>query len=78
MRFRVTTVEAVIAPDGWPLPSSLLWEGEHLPVLEVGRRWQQADGTHLLVRVLDGRVFELHTNGPLWRAAVIAEPPGRV
>ena len=75
MMFRVTVVEAEYTPDGWPVPSSVLWEGETLPVIDVGRRWRADDGIHMLVRVLDGRVFELHTNGSLWRAAVIAEPP---
>lgn len=75
MKFRVTAVQATFTPDGWPIPASLLWEGETLPVLETGRRWKQPDGIHILVRVADGRVFELHTNGSLWRAAVISEPP---
>jgi hypothetical protein len=75
MKFRVTHVKATYTPDGWPVPSSLRWEGETLPVLDVGRRWRTEDGVHLLVRVPDGRVFELHTNGSLWRACVISEPP---
>ena len=75
MRFRVTAVEATFTQDGWPIPSSVLWDGLALPVIDVGRRWKQPDGLHILVRVPDGRVFELHTNGSLWRAAVIAEPP---
>lgn len=75
MRFRVTVVEVGETVEGWPVPVAVLWDGERLPVVEVGRRWRCADGTHLLARVADGRVFELHTNGSLWRAAVIAEPP---
>jgi hypothetical protein len=75
MRFRVTHVEATYTPDGWPIPSSLRWEGKTLPVADVGRRWKIEDGTHVLIRVADGRVFELHTNGSLWRACVISEPP---
>lgn len=75
MTFRVTTVEATYSPDGWPVPSSLRWEGAILRVVDIGRRWQSADGIHLLARVPDGRVFELHTNGSLWRACVVAAPP---
>lgn len=75
MKFRVTTVEATFTQNGWPIPVSVLWDGLVQPVIEVGRRWKQPDGIHILVRVLDGRVFELHTNGALWRAAVVSEPP---
>jgi hypothetical protein len=75
MRFRVTEVQATYTADGWPIPSSLRWNGETLPIVDVGRRWRSDDGIHLLARVPDGRVFELHTNGSLWRAAVISEPP---
>jgi hypothetical protein len=75
MRFRVTEVQATYTPDGWPIPSSLRWNGEALPVIDVGRRWRGEDGIHILGRVADGRVFELHTNGSLWRAAVLSAPP---
>lgn len=75
MKFSVTQVEAIFTPEGWPVPTSLRWEGVTLPVVDTGRRWRAKDGIHLLARVPDGRVFELHTNGSLWRAAVIAEPP---
>jgi hypothetical protein len=75
MRFRVTEVDATYTPDGWPQPAWLLWEGEWLRVIDVGRRWKADDGIHVLVRVPDSRVFELHTNGALWRASVIAGPP---
>jgi hypothetical protein len=75
MRFHVTEVQASFTSDGWPIPYSLIWHGETLPVVDVGRRWRSEDGIHILVRVPDGRVFELHTNGALWRAAVVSEPP---
>lgn len=78
MTFRVTEVEATYTLDGWPHPHSVHWDGVTLPVIDVGRRWQVADGVHVLVRVPDGRVFELHTNGSLWRATVIAQPPEMV
>lgn len=75
MRFRVTTVEAVFTPDGWPVPRSVTWDGERLPVVDTGRRWRADDGIHVLALVSDGRVFELHTNGSLWRAALVSTPP---
>ncbi len=78
MKFQVTQVEARYTPDGWPIPQSLLWEGETLRIIDVGRRWKADDGIHLLARVADQRVFELHTNGSLWRASLVAEPPHSV
>ena len=75
MKFRVTTVKAIFTPDGWPVPRSVTWEGARLPVVDTGRRWRAADGVHVLALVADGRVFELHTNGSLWRAAVVSTPP---
>lgn len=74
MRFRVTEVEAHYTPDGWPVPAHLRWQGVTLRIVDHGRRWRAEDGIHLLVMVEDGRVFELHTNGAAWRAALIAEP----
>jgi len=78
MTFRVTEVEAIYSPDGWPRPITLLWNGEMLPVIDVGRRWKTEGGIHILARVPDERVFELSTNGALWRTRVIAYPPGVV
>ncbi|MBN2305635.1 MAG: hypothetical protein JXQ72_14220 [Anaerolineae bacterium] len=74
-RFRTITVDAAFTPDGWPLPHSLTWDGAALRVLDVGRRWKAHDGIHVLVRTPDERVFELHTNGALWRARIVSEPP---
>jgi len=78
MSFLVIEVEAVYSPDGWPRPLSLRWCGETLPVTDVGRRWKSENGIHILARVPDDRVFELYTNGAIWRARVIAYPPGGV
>lgn len=75
MKFSVTHVDATFTTEGWPVPISLRWEGVTLPVIDTGRRWRADDGIHVLVRVPDGRVFELHTNGSLWRACVVAAPP---
>ncbi len=69
-----TEVTATYTPDGWPIPSSLTWEGTALPVADLGRRWRADDGVHLLARVADGRVFELHTNGVQWWAELVSQP----
>ncbi|MBN1562785.1 MAG: hypothetical protein JXA10_03030 [Anaerolineae bacterium] len=74
MSFSVTTVEAYYTPDGWPVPSTLRWNGVTLRIINHGRRWRHDDGIHMLVMVADGRVFELHTNGSLWRAKVVSDP----
>ncbi len=75
MKFRVTEVEATFTADGWPMPASVRWGGEILPVIDIGRRWRAEEGVHILVRVPDGRVFELHTNSSQWRAALVSRPP---
>ncbi len=75
MKFQVTEVEATFTPDGWPIPRHIWWKGKRLYVVDVGRRWRSEDGIHVLARVEDGRVFELHTNGALWWAAVLSDPP---
>jgi hypothetical protein len=74
MKFSVTEVTAYYTPDGWPVPSSVRWNGVTLAIIDHGRRWQHDDGIHMLVMVEDGRVFELHTNGSLWRAQVVSDP----
>lgn len=75
MSFESVEVEATYSPDGWPTPSRLLWRGDLLPVLDVGRRWKEDDGIHLLARLPGGRVLELHTNGARWWARAVSEPP---
>lgn len=73
--FCVTEVQATYTAGGWPVPYTLRWEGQILSIMDVGRRWHASDGIHVLVRVPDGSVFELHTNGALWRAKRISHPP---
>ncbi len=75
MSFYPTDVEATYTSDGWPIPVRLHWAGEALPVVDVGRRWKSDDGIHILVRVPDGRVFELQTNGSTWQAKILSAPP---
>lgn len=77
MTFDELSVEATWTPDGWPVPSRLMWQGEPLTVLDLGRRWKADDGLYVLARVADGRVFELHTNGARWWARVVSPPQER-
>ena len=58
-----------------PRPVALHWDGIRQPVADFGRRWQAADGQHLLVRVADGRVFELWEAADGWRGRLRAQPP---
>ncbi len=74
MNFREVHVQATFTPSGVPRPHALSWAGETLRVLDVGRRWAAEDGQHLLVRVADGRVFELRTDGVRWWAALRTPP----
>ncbi len=74
MSFREVEVQATFSPDGVPRPQSLRWGGETLRVQDVGRRWVADDGQHLLVRVAEGRVFELRTDGVRWWAALRTPP----
>jgi len=78
MSFRQVQVQATYTPEGDPRPHSLRWAGQTLRVLDVGRRWVAEDGRHLLVRVADGRVFELRTNGARWWAALRTPPTALV
>ncbi|HML22745.1 MAG TPA: hypothetical protein PKD09_13935 [Aggregatilinea sp.] len=71
-------VEAVWSADGWPQPARVLWHGDLLAVIDVGRRWKDDDGIHLLARLADGRVLELHTNGARWWGRTVSAPPGNV
>ena len=78
MSFREVHVQATFTPDGTPRPHNLRCEGQTLRVLDVGRRWDAGDGQHLLVRVTDGRVFELRTDSVRWWAALRTSPTALV
>lgn len=64
--------DATFTPDGRPHPQAITWQGALLPVVETGRRWAAADGLHFLVRVRDGRVFELSTHAGGWAARLLS------
>jgi hypothetical protein len=40
-------------------PRALLWEGERFEVIEILSRWRSPKDIHFLVRIKDGRMFEL-------------------
>jgi hypothetical protein len=40
-------------------PDRFIWQGTNYKILEIGRRWQDEDGQHILVMVLGGQVYEL-------------------
>ena len=45
---------------GQQVPFSFIWDGTSYQVEDVGRRWEENDGEHILVRVeTNNRVFEL-------------------
>lgn len=65
-------VQAVFDSQGQARPISLVWGGQTLLVVDVGRRWLDDWGQHLLARVQDGRVFELVYNAVSWQGVVVS------
>lgn len=66
-------VEATFTARGEARPRQILWEGELLAVVDTGRRWTDAAGQHMLVRVSDQRTFELTYNGVGWTGKVVSQ-----
>lgn len=52
-------VTARFETDGKITPIRFAWQGRTYLVDSTGRRWQDADGTHILVMVPGGEVVEL-------------------
>lgn len=69
------TVEATFTKEGQAHPRKLVWDGQALFIAEVGRHWTSDDGQHMLVKVPDGRTFELLYNGAHWQGKVVSAPP---
>ena len=40
-------------------PDRFLWQGRMYTILEIGRRWQDLDGEHILVMILAARYTSL-------------------
>jgi hypothetical protein len=45
--------------DGKITPIDFTWQGRQYTIESVGRRWRDEQGTHILVMIPGGRVFEL-------------------
>jgi hypothetical protein len=45
--------------DGLWEPDRFIWQARNYKILEIGRRWQDDDGEHILVMILGGQVYEL-------------------
>jgi hypothetical protein len=45
--------------DGNITPINFTWQGCQYNLDSIGRRWQDEKGTHILVMIPGGRVFEL-------------------
>lgn len=69
------SVEATFTQDGQARPTNLVWEGETYLITDMGRHWTSDDGQHMLVKVADGRTFELLYNGAHWQGKVVSAPP---
>ena len=63
-------VRARYNSQGQALPVSLALDGISYMVESIGRRWQDADGEHILVMIKGGKVFELVCTSPgrIWTA----------
>ena len=56
-------------PRGKITPLNFAWKGRTYTIESVGRRWQGADGTHILVMAIGNRAFHLIFNSEnfAWR-----------
>jgi hypothetical protein len=47
--------------EGIASPLSFTWQGKNFPINSIGRRWEDAEGQHILVMVMvpAERVYEL-------------------
>ncbi len=73
--WRPVTCELLSDTPGRPHPAAITWRGHRLPVIEIGRRWRENQTEHLLIRVADGRVFEMRCRQAQWEARVVSTPP---
>jgi len=46
-------------PQGKIYPLGFTWKGHRYVILSVGRRWEAANDSHILVMTANERVFEL-------------------
>jgi len=61
-------VEVTQGKDGQLLPRRFVWRGSQLRISDVGRRWSDEQGEHILVMVEPGkRVCELLHTDEQWQ-----------
>ena len=73
--WEVTSVKAVIDPEGRIRPQTLVLEEKQWPVTDVGRQWKDEAGNHhVLVMIAGPRTCELSLDPtiPLWKVKVIS------
>ena len=68
-------VTASFALDGKITPLRFCWRGTLFPVESTGRCWQEEDGSHILVMVASGQIFELLFSGPENRWYMVRSGP---
>ncbi len=73
--WQVISLEVAYPTKDRPIPRAFTWEGARLRVTDLGRSWEADDGYHRLVRVADGRTFELAEQAGTWRACLRSAPP---
>lgn len=71
-----TEVVARFTVDGLVDPQEFIWEGRSYRVDSTGRRWQEADGLHILVMNVFEQVFELLFVPGEVRWYLVKTPPG--
>ena len=61
---QVVNVECYSGTSFAERPVALTWNGERLSVESVERAWQTPDGLAFIVKITDGRRFELIYSAP--------------
>jgi nicotinamide-nucleotide amidase len=72
-----TRVEAKTSPSGQPIPQSFTWQGHSYLITDIGRRWNDADGQHILVMTAEQQTVELvqSADGSTWYLNSSTLPP---
>ncbi|MBN2470769.1 MAG: hypothetical protein JXN59_08605 [Anaerolineae bacterium] len=76
--WQVISLEVTCPTKDRAIPRAFAWEGRRLRITDLGRSWEAEDGYHRLVRVADGRTFELAEQAGTWRACVRSTPPAAI
>jgi hypothetical protein len=75
-----TQVEAKTGSSGEPIPQSFTWQGRSYLVTDIGRRWNDAAGQHILVMTAEQHTVELvrSADGSAWFLNTGNLPPAHV